>query len=58
MPNMSYCRFQKTLLSLQECKNVLEENGTKTLSPEELKAAQALVNLCAIIENEHYPLLD
>jgi hypothetical protein len=44
MPNMSYCRFQNTLMDFEDCKDALEELATDggKLSAEELRAAKAL----------------
>lgn len=49
MSNMSYCRFQNTLLDMEDCKNTLEEmisDGGGKLSREELQAAKALIETC------------
>ena len=47
--NMSYCRFQNTLLALQECRDALAETGLEPfeeLSDDERKAAKKLMKLC------------
>ena len=49
MSNMSYCRFQNTVLDLDECGDVLEEllgGDSEALSEEELAASKRLVNKC------------
>lgn len=50
MPNMSYCRFQNTVVDLQECYDALCEN--EELSELETKYAQRLVELCKDIAAE------
>ena len=48
MANMSYCRFQNTLLDLSECLNALRFEGTSTIkSAEEREAAAQLYALAA-----------
>jgi len=50
MSNMSYCRFQNTLLDLQDCRVALEEMTTGNegpLSRDELRAAKALAQEAA-----------
>jgi len=49
MPNMSYCRFQNTLLDLYDCADYITDN---TLSKEEEKAREKLVDLCRSIVEE------
>lgn len=45
---MSYCRFQNTLIDLQDCWNALEDvdNPKEVLSPEEHDAFIRLMKLC------------
>ena len=46
--NMSYCRFQNTVLDLADCMDALEEINydlTK-LSADEEKAARRLIEIC------------
>lgn len=46
MINMSYCRFQNTLLALRECRNAfveLQSEGGAPLSRDELAAAKRLL---------------
>lgn len=50
MGNMSYCRFQNTVLDVRDCRGALAElldEGMDPLSAEELQAARQLVGLCA-----------
>lgn len=49
MANMSYCRFQNTLLDLQAC---FDHIGDNDLSPEERQARRQLVDLCRVIYEE------
>lgn len=47
MPNMSYCRFQNTLLAFADCRSAVDEMvedpmHCRPLSREELRAAKAL----------------
>ena len=48
MANMSYCRFQNTLLALKDCSHYLDDD----LSAEETTARKKLVELCADIVEE------
>lgn len=43
MANMSYCRFQNTLIDLRDCYYNLDDED---LSPEEENAKQQLISLC------------
>lgn len=57
MANMSYCRFQNTVLDLQDCYDALEEMGDneailKDLSSEELRSKKRLIRLCEDIIND------
>lgn len=45
---MSYCRFQNTLLDLQDC----FDNWDGAASDEELKAREQLANLCQKVIDE------
>ena len=48
--NMSYCRFQNTLLALRDCYNNLDNTD---LSKEEHEARKALAHLCQkIVDSE------
>lgn len=48
MSNMSYCRFRNTLSDLQDCVDYIDDD----LSPEEARARECLVEVCAeIVEN-------
>ena len=48
--NMSYCRFENTLIALRECADALNEADTAdplvTLSDHERQAARRLLKLC------------
>ena len=48
MPNMSYCVFQNTLADLKDCADALSECSSleETFSPDEVRAAKALLSLC------------
>lgn len=46
MANMSYCRFQNTHVGLQDCIDGLTDDGIDSLSPEELRAAKQMYELC------------
>ena len=57
MSNMSYCRFQNTLSDLKDCFNSMSDFSTKeewlkSLSNEEKRAAEKMLNLCEDIFNE------
>lgn len=49
MINMGYCRFQNTLLALQECDDNMFDDE---LSVEEERARKRLIALCAKIADE------
>lgn len=53
MSNMSYCRFENTLLDLQDCADALDSEGTAKLSDSEKRAANALIKLCKRIANDY-----
>ncbi|WP_394540163.1 hypothetical protein PRJ39_06250 [Lysobacter enzymogenes] len=52
MSNMSYCKFQNTLIDLIDCRNTIEEMVTGdedevfTLSHDEARAAENLAEQC------------
>ena len=49
MSNMSYCRFQNTLLDLQNCVDYMDDDD---LSPEEAQAREYLIEVCTeIVDN-------
>lgn len=59
MANMSYCRFQNTVIDLQDCYDALsdpERDGTtneiEPLSREEERAKRNLITLCEGIVEE------
>jgi len=43
MANMSYCRFQNTLIDLRDCEENMDDDD---LSPEEALAKKKLIELC------------
>lgn len=49
MANMSHCRFRNTLQDLRDCYDNMDEE----LSPEEAKAQNALLLLCARIASDY-----
>jgi len=51
MGNMSYCRFQNTLGDLRDCEDALD-HPDEPLSPDEARARQALIELCARIAED------
>lgn len=50
MSNMSYCRFQNTLIELRVCGDAIEER--EKLSVEEKEARKWMIRLCAEILTE------
>jgi hypothetical protein len=46
MSNMAYCRFQNTVLDLQDCFDSMNESD---LSEEETRAKERLIKLCVDI---------
>lgn len=60
MSNMSYCRFQNTLLDLRDCHEVMFEEDE--LSLEEVRARRQLIELCHDIaqdaEDEYEEMLE
>ena len=54
MANMSYCRFQNTLADLRDC----YDNMDVELSPDEAKAQNALLLLCAQIAADYSSEID
>lgn len=57
MANMSYCRFQNTLLDLRDCYDAINsaEADDEKLSEEELKAKKRLLMLCKTIAKRYPP---
>lgn len=55
MSNMSYCRFQNTMIALQDCADELDEieGNLAELSKEEAQAADRLIQLCIAISDMH-----
>ena len=55
MANMAYCRFQNTLLDLQDCHRALDgmSDYRSELSEEELEAALKLFRLCELLADDY-----
>ena len=60
MSNMSYCRFQNTLRDLEDCVEAMYDidGNFEELSPEEARAAKALLDLCNNLVISYYHLND
>ena len=53
MPNMSYCRFENTVLDMNDCLNAIEYREVNNLSDYELRALKDFLELGqAILDNE------
>ena len=53
MPNMSYCRFENTVLDMNDCLNAIEYREVNNLSNYELRALKDFLELGqAILDNE------
>ena len=55
MANMSYCRFENTLLDLKDC---YDNMNSDDLSRSEFYMRQYMVELCMSIASEYVYLLD
>ena len=55
MSNMSYCRFQNTLIDLRDCADALDEieGNLSELSKDEARAADVVIQLCVEIAEAH-----
>ncbi len=52
MANMSYCRFQNTLLDLRDCKEAMQEEDIPKHGSDEHKAMIRLIQVCRdIVDN-------
>ncbi len=52
MANMSYCRFQNTLMDLRDCKEALEEEELLKKGSDEHRAMLRLIEVCQdIVDN-------
>ena len=51
MSNMSYCRFENTLIDLSDCLNSLEERNVSSDS-ERIKVKKMLNRICKFLESE------
>jgi hypothetical protein len=53
---MGYCRFRNTLADLRDCAENLDagclDDKVEPLDPEELRAARALLKLCARLASD------
>jgi len=60
MSNMSYCRFQNTLIALRDCGDALDEidGNLAELSKDEARAADQLIRLCTQISMFHDNSMD
>ena len=45
MPNMSYCRFENTVMDIRDCINAIEEGDTDELSSYEVSALKEFKEL-------------
>tara|TARA_R110002073_G_scaffold172095_1_gene329174 strand:+ start:42 stop:290 length:249 start_codon:yes stop_codon:yes gene_type:complete len=45
MPNMSYCRFENTVMDIRDCINAIEEGDTDELSSYEVSALKQFKEL-------------
>ena len=45
MPNMSYCRFENTVMDIKDCINAIEEGDTDSLSSYEVSALKEFKEL-------------
>ncbi len=54
MPNMSYCRFENTLVDLRDCEQAMSI-GEPVEDGNELKAKKKLIRLCIEIAKEYGP---
>ena len=45
MPNMSYCRFENTVMDIKDCINAIEEGDTDSLSSYEVNALREFKEL-------------
>jgi hypothetical protein len=53
MDNMNYCRFENILNDLRDCYNFFQNNVKDDLSTSEREAADKLIYLCGVI-NENF----
>jgi len=56
MPNMSYCRFENTVMDIRDCINAIEERDTDELSRYEVNALSEFLNLGREITNLEYEI--
>ena len=56
MPNMSYCRFENTVMDMKDCINAIEEGDTDELSSYEVNALSQFLDLAREITNLEYDI--
>jgi hypothetical protein len=56
MPNMSYCRFEKTVTDMRDCINAIEARETDELSNYEVNALSDFLDLAREITNLEYEI--
>ena len=56
MPNMSYCRFENTVMDIRDCINAIEERDTEELSSYEVNCLSEFLNLGREITNLEYEI--
>ena len=56
MPNMSYCRFENTVMDIRDCINAIEERDTDELSSYEVNALSEFLDLAREITNLEYEI--
>ena len=56
MPNMSYCRFENTVMDIRDCINAIEEGDTDELSSYEVNALSSFLDLARKITNLEYDI--
>ena len=53
MPNMSYCRFENTLIDLRDCYDHMDDVDHQELSETEEKARKRMIKLCCEIADNY-----
>lgn len=54
MPNMSYCRFENTIINMRECLNAIRDGDAtdEVLSNSELEARNSMFAMCEALMDE------
>lgn len=52
MVNMSYCRFENTLIDLYDCVDHLSDSDNE-MNESEVESRERLLNLCILIAEEY-----